>query len=65
MPPDRVVNRGMGIRIIDNVPQARQHLQDAIDAAFKKIQQIGSSNSLNPKRIDSICPDLSVSVPRR
>lgn len=36
MPLDKVVNRGMGIRFINNEPRARQQLQDAIDAAFEK-----------------------------
>ncbi len=36
MPLDKVVNRGMGIKFINNEPRERQQLQDAIDAAFKK-----------------------------
>jgi hypothetical protein len=36
MPLDKVVNRGMGIRFINNEPKERQQLQDAIDAAFEK-----------------------------
>jgi Tfp pilus assembly protein PilZ len=36
MPLDRVVNRGMGIKFINNEPKERQQLQDAIDAAFEK-----------------------------
>ena len=34
MPIDQVVNRGMGIRFIDNEEKDRQRLQDAISAAF-------------------------------
>lgn len=36
MPLDKVVNRGMGIRFINNEPGARQQLQEAIDAALEK-----------------------------
>jgi hypothetical protein len=36
MPRDRVVNRGMGIRFINNEQKKRQHLQDAITAVSEK-----------------------------
>lgn len=36
MPADKVVNRGMGIRFINNEPAARQQLQDAVNAALEK-----------------------------
>ena len=36
MPEEKVVNRGMGIRFINNQSEERQRLQDAISAAFKE-----------------------------
>lgn len=36
MPVDRVVNRGMGIKFINNGLKERQQLQDAIDAVLEK-----------------------------
>lgn len=36
MPSEKVVNRGMGIRFINNEDQQRQILQDAIAVALKK-----------------------------
>ncbi len=36
MPPDKVVNRGMGIRFINNAPREHQQLQIAIHAALEK-----------------------------
>ena len=36
MPSDKVVNRGMGIRFINNEEKQRQILQDAISAALEK-----------------------------
>ena len=40
MPRDKVVNRGMGIRFINNEQKERQRLQDAITAA---VEQTGES----------------------
>lgn len=36
IPRDKVVNRGMGIRFIENEEQERRRLQEAIAAAFEK-----------------------------
>jgi Tfp pilus assembly protein PilZ len=36
IPLDKVVNRGMGIKFINNEPEDRQQLQEAIDAALEK-----------------------------
>jgi hypothetical protein len=37
MSSEKVVNRGMGIKFVDNEPHDRQQLQDAINAACEKI----------------------------
>jgi Tfp pilus assembly protein PilZ len=44
MPSDKVVNRGMGIRFINNPEQARRQLQAAIDAAMEKSDESGERN---------------------
>lgn len=44
MPPEKVVNRGMGIRFINNPEQARRQLQAAIDAALEKSDKSGEKN---------------------
>jgi Tfp pilus assembly protein PilZ len=38
MPSDKVVNRGMGIRFIDNAEKVRRRLQEAITAAFEEVE---------------------------
>jgi hypothetical protein len=37
MPSEKVVNRGMGIKFVNNDTQERQRLQDALAAAFDKM----------------------------
>ena len=39
MPRDQVVNRGMGIRFLNNAEKERQILQDAITAALEKTDE--------------------------
>jgi hypothetical protein len=37
MPPEKVVNRGMGIKFVNNEAQERQRLQEALIVAFEKM----------------------------
>ena len=39
IPRDKVVNRGMGIRFIENEEKERRRLQEAITAAFKAFEE--------------------------
>jgi Tfp pilus assembly protein PilZ len=41
MPLDKVVNRGMGIKFINNAPREHQQLQEAINAALEKSNESG------------------------
>ena len=45
IPSDKVVNRGMGIRFIENEEKERRRLQEAITAAFEGIEATGSRMS--------------------
>ena len=38
IPGDKIVNRGMGIRFIENEEKERRRLQEAITAAFGEIE---------------------------
>ncbi len=41
IPSDKVVNRGMGIRFIENEEKERRRLQEAITTAFEEIEATG------------------------
>jgi Tfp pilus assembly protein PilZ len=45
IPSDKVVNRGMGIRFIDNEEKVRRRLQEAITAAFEGMEATESRMS--------------------